>query len=99
LLGDAKADFDRLAWLVRRVTWGGDCYAYGLLALGHIDIVAERGLRIWDWAALVPVIEGAGGRMTDWRGDALTVESAGDAVAVGDPSLLAGVVACLANGG
>jgi myo-inositol-1(or 4)-monophosphatase len=99
LLGDGRAQFDRLASLVRRVTWGGDCYAYGLLALGHIDIIAERGLKIWDWAALVPVIEGAGGRMTDWRGQTLTLESEGDAVAVGDPSLLAGVVGCLADAG
>jgi myo-inositol-1(or 4)-monophosphatase len=107
LLGDGRADFDRLAARVRRVTWGGDCYAYGLLALGHIDIIAERGLKIWDWAALVPVIEGAGGRMTDWRGRKLTLmragmsagESEGDAVAVGDPSLLAGVVGCLADAG
>ena len=49
------------------MSWGGDCYAYGLLALGQVDVVAEATLKLWDWAALVPVIEGAGGRITDWR--------------------------------
>ncbi len=88
LLGDALPRFARLAAASRRVTWGGDCYAYGLLALGHIDIVAEHGLKVWDWAALVPVVEGAGGRLTDWRGRPLTPESQGDAIAVGDPALL-----------
>ena len=57
-----------LAGAVRRVTYGGDCYAYGLLALGQIDVIAESSLKVWDWAALVPVIEGAGGRVTDWDG-------------------------------
>jgi myo-inositol-1(or 4)-monophosphatase len=95
LLGDRRPDFDRLAAAARRVTWGGDCYAYGLLALGHIDVIAECGLKIWDWAALVPVIEGAGGRMTDWRGQQLTPGCAGDALAVGDAALLSQAVARL----
>jgi myo-inositol-1(or 4)-monophosphatase len=99
LLGDALPRFARLAGAARRVTWGGDCYAYGLLALGQIDVIAERGLKIWDWAALVPVIEGAGGRMTDWQGAALTPGCAGDALAVGDSSLLADAIALLAPGG
>jgi histidinol phosphatase-like enzyme (inositol monophosphatase family) len=80
--------FQNLARATRRTTWGGDCYAYGLLALGQIDIIAERDLKIWDWAALLPIVEGAGGRMTDWSGRPLTPESDGSALAVGDPSLL-----------
>ena len=56
---------------MRRVSWGGDCYAYGLLALGQIDVVAEATLKLWDWAALVPVISGAGGSITDWSGQPL----------------------------
>jgi myo-inositol-1(or 4)-monophosphatase len=97
LLGDALPRFARLASAARRVTWGGDCYAYGLLALGQIDVIAECGLKIWDWAALVPVIEGAGGRMTDWQGAPLTPGCAGDALAVGDPGVLADAVAALAD--
>jgi len=96
LLGEGLTRFQRLADASRRVTWGGDCYAYGLLALGLIDVVAERDLKIWDWAALVPVVEGAGGRMTDWQGKPLTPDSPGDALAVGDPALLASVVGLLA---
>jgi histidinol phosphatase-like enzyme (inositol monophosphatase family) len=80
--------WQRLAGAVARASFGGDCYAYGLLALGQIDVIAEADLKIWDWAALVPVIEGAGGRMTDWDGRALRPESDGRALAVGDPALL-----------
>ncbi|WP_048862113.1 inositol monophosphatase family protein [Acidisphaera rubrifaciens] len=81
--------WQRLAAAARRVSLGGDCYAYGLLALGQIDVIAEATLKVWDWAALVPVIEGAGGRMTDWTGAPLRAEGDGRAVAVGDPALLA----------
>jgi myo-inositol-1(or 4)-monophosphatase len=88
--------WQRLAAATRRTSWGGDCYAYGLLALGAIDVIAEPGLKIWDWAALVPVVEGAGGRMTDWQGRALHPDGDGNALAVGDPALLAPAVALLA---
>ena len=86
--GSDTAAFDRLAAAAGRVSYGGDCYAYGLLALGQIDVIAESSLKIWDWAALLPVIEGAGGRMTDWRGDALRPGCDGRVLAVGDPALL-----------
>jgi histidinol phosphatase-like enzyme (inositol monophosphatase family) len=87
--------WQRLAGAVARASFGGDCYAYGLLALGQIDVIAEADLKIWDWAALVPVIEGAGGRMTDWDGRALRPESDGRALAVGDPALLAPAIGLL----
>jgi myo-inositol-1(or 4)-monophosphatase len=95
IFGDRWPKFQHLSAAVRRTSWGGDCYAYGLLALGQIDLVVESSLRPWDWAALVPVVEGAGGRMTDWRGATLTLDSAGDALAVGDPALLAAAIAAL----
>ncbi|NJC34919.1 histidinol phosphatase-like enzyme (inositol monophosphatase family) [Sphingomonas jejuensis] len=66
--------------------YGGDCYNYGLLASGHLDIVCESGLQLYDFAALVPVVEGAGGRMCDWNGDPLSSESEGHVVAIGDPA-------------
>ncbi|TPG13551.1 inositol monophosphatase family protein [Sphingomonas oligophenolica] len=66
--------------------YGGDCYNYGLLASGHLDIVCESGLQLYDYAALVPVVEGAGGRMCDWNGDPLTATSAGHVLAIGDPA-------------
>jgi len=89
--------FDALKRRVRRTSWGGDCYAYGLLALGLLDIVADDTMKPWDWAALVPVVEGAGGRVTDWRGAPLTLDSAGDVLAVGDAALLPQVSALLAG--
>ncbi len=89
------ARFDRLAAQVRRVSWGGDCYGYALLALGQIDVVAEATLKLWDWAALVPVIEGAGGRITDWAGRPLHAGSDGTVLAVGDPALLPAAIHAL----
>ncbi len=79
----------------RRMVWGGDCYNYGLLASGHIDIVAEQGLKLYDWAALVPIVEGAGGTMCDWNGEPLTPDSEGDVLALGDPARLDDVLEAL----
>ena len=92
---------DRPGWnalqaAVRRTSFGGDCYAYGLLALGQIDVIAEATMKLWDWAALGPVIEGAGGRLTDWQGRALTPDSDGHVLAVGDAALLDPVLRVLA---
>ena len=72
----------------RRTTWGGDCIAYGLLAIGLVDVVVDATMKPWDWAALVPVIEGAGGRCTDWAGRPLRLDGDGTVLAVGDPGLL-----------
>ena len=66
--------------------YGGDCYNYGLLASGHLDVVCESGLQLYDFAALVPVVEGAGGMMCDWNGDPLTAASEGHVLAIGDPA-------------
>ncbi len=70
-----------------RITWGGDCYMYGLLANGYVDIIFEEDLSPHDFAALIPVVKGAGGHMSDWRGDELTLNSVGKVIAVGDPDL------------
>jgi len=90
-----RPGFERLRAAARRVTWGGDCYAYGLAALGLIDVVAESTMKPWDWAAIVPVVEGAGGRVTGWDGLPLTLESDGRVLALGDPRLLAAAVELL----
>lgn len=82
----------------RRMMMGGDCYNYGLLASGHIDLVCEAGLKLHDWAALVPVVEGAGGMMCDWNGDPLHSESDGHVLAIGDPARLEDVTEALACG-
>lgn len=80
----------------RRLIWGGDCYNYALLASGHIDIVVEAGLKLHDFAALIPVVEGAGGIMCDWNGNPLSASSAGDVIALGDPARLEDVLEGLA---
>lgn len=76
--------------------YGGDCYNYGLLASGHLDIVVETGLELYDFAALVPIVEGAGGRMCDWSGDPLHAGSDGTVIAVGDPARIDDVLEALA---
>ncbi len=88
MLGAHAPAWRRLAGRAARVSWGGDCYAYGLLALGHIDIVAECDLKLWDWAALLPVVEGAGGLVRGWGAERLTPETDGRVIAVGDPAML-----------
>lgn len=80
----------------RRMMMGGDCYNYGLLASGQIDLVCEAGLKLHDWAALVPVVEGAGGTMCDWNGEPLNADSQGHVLAIGDPARLEDVVEALA---
>ena len=80
----------------RRMMMGGDCYNYGLLASGQIDVVCEAGLKLHDWAALVPIVEGAGGTMCDWNGDPLHAASDGHVIALGDPARLEDVIEGLA---
>lgn len=92
--GDVQR-FEALRRAARRVTWGGDCYGYGLVALGLVDVIAESGLKPWDWAALVPVIEGAGGSVTDWAGSPLRLGAEGHVLALGDPALKAEAVRLL----
>ncbi|MFW5633961.1 MAG: inositol monophosphatase family protein [Roseicyclus sp.] len=71
-----------------KIIYGGDCYNYGLVASGHIDCVIEAGLKLHDFAALVPVVEGAGGMMSDWMGNPLDAGSDGRVIALGDPARL-----------
>lgn len=90
-----EAWFDRLRARCRDTLLGGDCYNYGLLASGHVDLVVEQGLKLFDFAALVPVVEGAGGQMCDWRGRPLDRDSVGEVVAAGDPALVEQALALL----
>jgi len=92
---DPHACFDRPemnAWrelraLVRLVRLGCDAYAYAMVAAGTIDLVVEAGLKSWDIEAAIPVIAGAGGLVTDWRG-APVGRHGGQVVIAGDPALL-----------
>lgn len=79
----------------RRMVMGGDCYNYAMLASGQLDVVCESNLKLHDWAALVPIVEGAGGTMCDWAGEPLHAASQGDVLAIGDPARLEDVVEAL----
>jgi len=81
----------------RKIVYGGDCYNYGLVASGHVDIVIEAGLKLHDYAALVPVVEGAGGMMADWQGNPLDAGSDGTVIALGDPARLEDVLEALSQ--
>lgn len=83
----AKAEaFGSLEGRVRLARYGIDCYAFALLALGHIDIAIETGLDDHDIVPLVPIIEAAGGAVVDWQGNRAV--RGGDALAVGDRRLI-----------
>lgn len=85
--GAELAAFGALARQARMRRYGGDCYSYGLLASGHVDLVVEAGLQPYDYLALMPVIEGAGGVITDWAGRPLGLQSQGRVIAAATQQL------------
>jgi histidinol phosphatase-like enzyme (inositol monophosphatase family) len=87
--------FARIHAAARRVTWGGDCFGFGLIGLGLVDAVVESDLKPWDWVPLAPIVEAAGGRMTNWEGQPLRLDGPGQVIAVGDPALLPEIVGLL----
>ncbi|HSV30215.1 MAG TPA: histidinol-phosphatase [Candidatus Omnitrophota bacterium] len=89
--------WNRIAARVKQPRYGCDCYAYALLASGFVDLVVEAGLKPYDFAALVPVIENAGGIATDWAGKPLTIHSDGRVCAAGDARLHAKALEVLAG--
>jgi inositol-phosphate phosphatase/L-galactose 1-phosphate phosphatase/histidinol-phosphatase len=74
------------------VFYGGDCYLFGLMALGYVDIIIETGLKNYDYAALVPVVEESGGVITDWSGKGLDINSNGQILACGDKKVHAEIM-------
>jgi fructose-1,6-bisphosphatase/inositol monophosphatase family enzyme len=66
---------------------GCDAYAYAMVAMGKMDMVIEAGLKSWDIEAAIPLIEGAGGVVTDWRGQPVG-QDGGQMVIAGDPRIL-----------
>ncbi|MDA9397551.1 histidinol-phosphatase [Bradyrhizobium sp. CCBAU 45389] len=92
--GDAET-FERISRAARLRRFGGDCYIYGLLASGHCDIVLETGLQPHDYMALIPIVQGAGGCITDWTGRPLTIRSEGHVLAAATPRLHAEALALI----
>jgi myo-inositol-1(or 4)-monophosphatase len=74
--------FARVRAEARMTRFGGDCYLFAAMALGFVDIIIEAGFNRWDVAALIPLVEGAGGIITDWSGgdcrDGKTILACGD---------------------
>lgn len=77
--------------------YGGDCYGYALVASGHLDATIEAGMQTYDFMALAPVVQGAGGIITDWAGKPLGLESDGSVIAAGDARVHAEAVALLSQ--
>lgn len=94
--GEAAAAFARLSAATRLTLYGGDCFSYGQLANGWVDLVVEADLGTYDYMALVPVVTGAGGLATDWQGRPLGLESDGRVVFAGDAALHRASLALLA---
>src|SRR5262249_43054567 len=67
--GAEAGSFEHIRQTTKITRYGLDCYGYAMVAMGGIDLVVESGLAPWDVAGIIPVIEGAGGLMTNWRGD------------------------------
>jgi inositol-phosphate phosphatase / L-galactose 1-phosphate phosphatase / histidinol-phosphatase len=82
--GKDAASFARVSSAVKLTRFGADCYAYGLLAAGFVDLVLEASLKPYDFCAMVPIVEGAGGAATDWKGGNLDLASDGRILVAGD---------------
>ena len=92
--GDLEA-LERLRSAVGLTRYGADCYAFGLVAAGHADIAIECGVNDYDYCALVPVVESAGGAMTNWEGAPVTLGTDTRVIAAGDAELHRATVARL----
>ncbi len=78
---EEQSKFAKLQKQVKLTSFGGDAYAFGLLARGHIDVIMEADLQYYDVAALIPIIEGAGGIISDWSGNKITQQFNGQCLA------------------
>jgi histidinol-phosphatase len=80
-----RTTYKTLQESVRQHGYGGDCYAYGLVAMGTHDIVVENQLKPFDIQAMIPIIEAAGGKVTSWDGG--PADLGGDVIASGDEKI------------
>jgi myo-inositol-1(or 4)-monophosphatase len=90
---DDRKRFERVQEMVRLSRYGGDCYAYCMLAAGHVDLIIETELKPHDVIPLVPIIAGAGGIITTWEGG--SAAAGGRIIAAGDKRVHAAAMAAL----
>jgi len=84
---EERPRFEALGARMALRRYGGDCYLYGMLASGSCELVVEVQLKPHDFMAVIPVVEGAGGRISDWRGAPLSTASNGRVVAAANETL------------
>ena len=89
--------FEALSATAALCRFGGDCYLYGMLAGGHCDLIIEVQLKPHDFMAAIPVVEGAGGRISDWRGQPLGWSTDGRVVAAATEALWEQAIEVLAS--
>jgi myo-inositol-1(or 4)-monophosphatase len=92
-----SAAFARVAKASRVARYSLDAYAYGLLAIGELDLVIESALKRHDYAALIPIVEGAGGVVSSWKGEAPGSDDSGELIAAATPELHEAALALLAG--
>jgi Archaeal fructose-1,6-bisphosphatase and related enzymes of inositol monophosphatase family len=92
-----SAAFSALRGQTKWSIYGGNCYVYGRLAMGRVDISLDSGLDPFDFCALDVVVRGAGGCMSDWEGNRLTIHSGHRVIASGDPAIHSKVIHILRN--
>ena len=92
-----RKSFDKIIKLTRYHRFGGDCYMYGMIASGFIEIVIEDTLKAHDYMALLPIIEGAGGKVTDKYGKKININSEGSIVASANKDLHKQVIEIINN--
>ncbi|HEY0330160.1 MAG TPA: histidinol-phosphatase [Rhodopseudomonas sp.] len=92
---DDRAAYGRVEHEVRLSRYGGDCYAYCMLAAGNLDLVIETELKPYDVAALIPIVTGAGGIITTWEGG--PAQNGGRIIAAGDPRIHQAAMKLLAS--
>ncbi len=93
--GDDLAAYSRVSAAVKLTRFGADCYAYGLLAAGFIDLVLEASLKPYDFCAMIPIVEGAGGVASDWQGLPLDLRSDGRVLVAGERGIHRSALALL----
>ena len=90
---DERRRYGQVEAAAQLARYGCDCYAYCMLAAGHVDLVIEAGLQAYDIAALIPIVQGAGGIVTNWSGG--SAAGGGQIIAAGDALLHAEALALL----